>query len=58
MQMELFDGDHLSYPTFINSFEEIIDKNDSLANVEKFYYLRELLNTKGKGEEYNRFHTN
>ena len=26
-------------PTFINSFEEIIDKNNSLADVEKFYYL-------------------
>ena len=44
--IEPFDGDPLSYPTFINSFEEIIDKNGSLANVEKFYYLRGLL--KGK----------
>ena len=37
--IEPFDGYPLSYPTFINPFEKIIDKNNSLANVEKFYYL-------------------
>ena len=36
------------YPSFINSFEEIIDKNSNLAEVEKFYYLRGLLKGKAK----------
>ena len=29
MEMEPFGRDPLSYPTFINFFEEMIDKNDS-----------------------------
>ena len=48
--IEPFDGDPLSYPTFINPFEEIIDKNNSLANVEKFYYLRGFGLLKGKAK--------
>ena len=38
----------LKYPSFINSFEEIINKNSNLAEVEQFYYLRGLLKGKAK----------
>ena len=48
VNIEPFDGEPLNYPSFINSFEEIIDKNTSLAAVEKFYYLRGLLKGKAK----------
>ena len=48
VNIEPFDGEPLNYPSFINSFDEIIEKNDSLATVEKFYYLRGLLRGKAK----------
>ena len=33
VDVKSFDGEPLKYPSFINSFEEIIDKNDNLADV-------------------------
>ena len=38
----------MSYPTFIDSLTRIIDQNENLAQIEKFYYLRGLL--QGKAE--------
>ena len=47
--IEPFDGEPLCNPTFINFCEEIIDRNNSLADVEKFYYIwRGLLKGKAK----------
>ena len=48
MDIEEFHGDPLKYPAFINAFDEIIDKNPRLPDVQKFYYLRSLLKGKAK----------
>ena len=38
----------MSYPTAIDSFTRIIDQNGNLAQIEKFYYLRGLLQGNAK----------
>ena len=46
VNIEKFEGDLTSYPTFMDSYESIIHNNKTLSPVEKFYYLKGLL--KGK----------
>ena len=48
VNIEPFNGDAMSYPTFIDSFTRIIDQNENLTQIEKFYYLRGLLQGKAK----------
>ena len=48
VHIEPFHGDELSYPTFLDSFNPIIDRNDALSDIEKFYYLKGLLRGKAK----------
>ena len=48
VNIEPFNGDAMSYPTFIDSFIRIIDQNENLAQIEKCYYLRGLLQGKAK----------
>ena len=48
VHIEPFHGDELSYPTFFDSFNRIIDRNDALSDIEKFYYLKGLLRGKAK----------
>ena len=36
VHIEPFHGDELSYPTFFDSFNRIIDRNDALSDIDKF----------------------
>ena len=48
VNIDPFDGEVTNFPAFIDSFSRIIDENSSLADIEKFYYLRGLLKGKAK----------
>ena len=48
IDIESFEGDPLKFPSFINAFEGMIDRNTRLADVQKFYYLRGLLKGRAK----------
>ena len=48
VNIDPFDGEATNYPAFIDSFKRIIHENSSLADIEKFYYLRGLLKGKAK----------
>ena len=48
LQIPVFEGDYKLFPQFLQIFEAIIDKNESLSNIQKLLFLR----TNLKGEPF------
>lgn len=49
VQMEPFDGNYLNYCPFIEMFTALIDNDQTISEVQKFFYLRSFL----RGEAYD-----
>ncbi|TGZ38445.1 Uncharacterized protein DBV15_12841 [Temnothorax longispinosus] len=48
MSLPTFDGTYEQWPVFYSTFSALVDKNQNLSNVHKFYYLQSALNANAK----------
>lgn len=44
----MFDGTYEQWPVFFSTFSALVDKNQNLSNVHKFFYLQLALSTNAK----------